>query len=1192
MQASDNASRFRRWVIAIAIALTTLLLLAGAYALIMQSDWGKEKITSKLSDTLKDLGWKAHIETIEGALSHEIVLHDISLTSDEGDQISIKSLRIGVSFIHLLKKQIRFTLFHADHVRWTISEATIPRPMPTSAQQNKSNFTIFCPDLHLTHIETPFLPLIADISGQLRMGRSYRSVYAHLSARFIEPAASSLLTLTVRPNHHTQLAADFDASLLRIFVPSLPIDTGTVHFYIKGNWNAFAALRQTNISSDLLTGYIHANIHTDGTAHSIPMPFLWGGEWSLTSAFQVNPGKDLEFWNFNATNASLRTTGRGMIDWNGRLAQSSLQLSIHDLRQTGLASLEGSMDLHVDGQEKTNTTVKLHSQKISWQNQTFEHLNASLQLEPEKVAAKPASQPEFREADSMVISENSGYKGRLEVSFDAFEEPWTAQSDVTWDLSAVELTRIGIHSSNTQIEGNVAAGLNRCDGEIRVRTKNLHHYITPCYGALDATVRLKTDAFSQTAKIDAKTANLYFEGIEIEKGFLYADLSNLFGRINGHAYFEAQQALWKTVLAQNFSIKTSSTDDRWIMAIRTNGEWKDPFDIQLNGEWQINGGLFEAVVQDASGRLLSHDLSLPAPVRVTWTPQQCSIDNLSIKMGDAAISAHLDCNSDLLNADLQMRHVPLDFLSLNPLNLSVSGFVDLKASFLQKQQVAVGSLSAQFNQVTIGPIEQQSPTVAQGSVSASLTNQRLTCDVDLDVGQSPLLRIAADLPVSIAAFPLNMQWHDAGIEAALSFHGKIEELLDFFNIGANHLEGDCLCHLRVSDTLSNPRIHGECTLEHGRYENYYSGFQLRNLTARIIGKDHSLQLEALQAQDSQNKGSLSASGKWTFSLKDRCPFQLKGHFSRMNITDIAWLQAEADGTAHIFGDWDAAHVNANINVLEGDVSIPERIPHPLPKLQVKYVNTFRPTASTALSSFSYPIFLDLHIHAPENIFVSGRGLSSEWKGKFDIKGTGQNMETHGQLELMNGEFLFSGRAFKLTEGALTFSGKAREVPLLNLAGQMDLEDLRILARLKGPLNAPQLVFQSSPPLPMGSIVSHLLFGQDLSDVNALQAAQIVNSLATFSPDSANFSQTVRHSLGVDRLRIIATPTNDEGGQSIALQVGKYVTRGVLVSVSQGPEGGTTNLSVEVDLTNGFSFQAASQQEQEQGKFTLKWNLNY
>jgi translocation and assembly module TamB len=329
--------------------------------------------------------------------------------------------------------------------------------------------------------------------------------------------------------------------------------------------------------------------------------------------------------------------------------------------------------------------------------------------------------------------------------------------------------------------------------------------------------------------------------------------------------------------------------------------------------------------------------------------------------------------------------------------------------------------------------------------------------------------------------------------------------------------------------------------------------------------------------------------------KEKFPFHFDGEFSRLNVAELDWMRAEAGGTLHIFGDMDAAHINAQAAILESDLSIPERLPLQLPNLQVKYINAPKPVAVEAANTAHrqpYPIFLDLHIYAPSGVFVSGRGLNSEWKGNFQLGGTFTDIEAKGQLELMDGEFLFSGRGFKLTEGSITFTGKPHEMPWINLAGHMQLQDLDILARLKGPLTSPQLAFQSIPPLPMGSILANLLFGQDLSEINALQAVKIVNSLATFSPDNPNLLSGTRRSLGIDRLRIIATPTSDEGAQSIALQVGKYVTRGVLVSVSQGFEGGSANLSVEVDLTNGFVFQAESQQEQEQGKFTIKWNLNY
>ena len=86
-------------------------------------------------------------------------------------------------------------------------------------------------------------------------------------------------------------------------------------------------------------------------------------------------------------------------------------------------------------------------------------------------------------------------------------------------------------------------------------------------------------------------------------------------------------------------------------------------------------------------------------------------------------------------------------------------------------------------------------------------------------------------------------------------------------------------------------------------------------------------------------------------------------------------------------------------------------------------------------------------------------------------------------------------------------------------------------------------------------------------------------------------ENTRRSLGVDRLRVITDPTA-EGGETVALQVGKYVSKGVLVSFTQGTEESSTNISVEIELKDNFVFQIESDQHQEQGKFTLKWNLNY
>ena len=149
-----------------------------------------------------------------------------------------------------------------------------------------------------------------------------------------------------------------------------------------------------------------------------------------------------------------------------------------------------------------------------------------------------------------------------------------------------------------------------------------------------------------------------------------------------------------------------------------------------------------------------------------------------------------------------------------------------------------------------------------------------------------------------------------------------------------------------------------------------------------------------------------------------------------------------------------------------------------------------------------------------------------------------------------------------------------------------------MAHLDGPLNSPTLTFTSSPPLPLSAIMSLLIFGQDISEITGFQAMQLAAMASALSTGSGGGGlDSSGQYLGIDRLAVVSSRSDGEGEQ-YALQVGKYVIKGVLVSVSQGASQGSSNVIVEVDLTHGFIFQAETQQEEEQGKFTIKWNVNF
>ena len=137
---------------------------------------------------------------------------------------------------------------------------------------------------------------------------------------------------------------------------------------------------------------------------------------------------------------------------------------------------------------------------------------------------------------------------------------------------------------------------------------------------------------------------------------------------------------------------------------------------------------------------------------------------------------------------------------------------------------------------------------------------------------------------------------------------------------------------------------------------------------------------------------------------------------------------------------------------------------------------------------------------------------------------------------------------------------------------------------RGSFSSPQLNFQSNPPLPTSQILARILFNKDVSELNASQAAQLAYTIINLSQGSGpNLLEKIHKNLGIDRLGISA----NEG--KVAVQIGKYLTEGVMITLSQSTD--ESHVIVEVELKGGFVLQGETHFN-DQGKFIFKWNKNY
>lgn len=679
------------------------------------------------------------------------------------------------------------------------------------------------------------------------------------------------------------------------------------------------------------------------------------------------------------------------------------------------------------------------------------------------------------------------------------------------------------------------------------------------YGKLEASASGNLDQMT----LDATLSDFYYKDFYAETLTAHSTLE--------HILLEGKKCKWKQVEVESAQFETDIHGGPYRLI--ANGMLPHPFTLESTGSWNEH-----IAVQTFSGKILESPFALLDPIEMTLTRDQFQIPEAVFSIGEGGATFQVNRQKDQTDAKLHLVDLPLDFLSFNPLEVSVNGTLNLDAELKER----AGKMKGTFKTA----IHQTSPIPASGQFEGSFNQNFLKVKGGLD----PFFALDATFPIYLSVWPFEAKilFHK-NAKGTFTFNGRVEEILDFFDLGAHRLEGNLQGSLSFRNTLYRPLVEGTFSFTDGFYENYYSGTNLSNITATILAEKNTLYLQTLTA--SGPSGSIQGDGELHLLESDLYPFRVRLNIDQLQFTEIDLVKASATGKLLLEGNALSAIAKGEINIEQCELSIPDHIPRPLPHLDVTYRNAIHPVEPPQKTTHVYPLHLDLNIVAPANISIGGRGLTSKWTGDFHLGGTLTQLATKGNLDLVEGEFNFSSRTFKLIEGALVFSGIEHQMPYLNLAAQMETKGITITARLKGPIDDPQMTLLSNPPLPLGSIMSYLLFGQDISEIGGFQALQLATSLASLAGTGPDVMETTRKSLGVDRLRVVTEPT-DEGGETVALQVGKYISKGVLVSFTQGADESSTNISVEIELKNNFIFQIESDQRQEQGKFTLKWNLNY
>lgn len=1139
------------------LCFAALLILLSALFATLQTDFARNWLRQKVITIAKEKGLSLSIDSLEGALPLEFVGNNIELQISSSDRLQIEKLQGRIAFFPLLFGELSFSEILLSNASFTYANSA-----STGVLQNSLSFP-WSFSVKLLEIDRLSLEnrdkkesALFTVRAQGTLKRGMRYLFADVEASSPSLADNHILLKVLGVKPEQKISADLylktpSTELFHLFY-ALPFESKfSLHAHLEGS-----ASQWRNLA---LQGYLRG----DCDSFELSGAPLLNQRWRLDTSFFPIRENALEIQECRLESALFEMKAQGVLNsWN--ITEASSSFAFPDLSLLA-PQMRGSLrgDLCYDGKETS----------IDFSTANFKVEEVPLHTLAGIITA---------------TRQEKTWQGSAKIVAKETDFPLVVSSEfVLSDLKTLNLEEISLTGPDTRLSGALLFDFQKrsLEGSLLAHILSINHLraffpsFTP-HGSLGAELHFVAP---ETMRMEMAIKNLRWGGFSADDLILSADLREIWHGPQGEISLEGRQISLPKLSLSTLSCNSSLQKQSSPFSFHLKGIWKDHIEVKGSGSWAKQ----LLTLNSIEGLALRKTFSLRAPTSLSWAENTVHLADTLVRFGEGTLSASADFDRNRAEAKIEAQHFPLDFLSLSHPNLNLVGTTSLKGYLSASQENIEGRFSLYLEEADLLQAGTKEALKARGSIQAHLDQRRLQFEADLTATENQFFDWKGSVPIQYTLYPFSLSLNrEEPLSSELTMEGKLEELFDFVDLGTHRCSGLLSCHLFLSKTLASPSLMGVATVQGGTYENYYTGTKLNAIEAVVKAENGKVILSKLDAKD-DSEGSLTAQGELLLNPSQRFPYSISAELEKLTALQLDLVTAEFTGPLEVQGDTKAALAKGRLTVANADFEIPEALPLHVPSLSVSYINQpahIQP--STLPPAKIFPLAIDLDLSAPDQIFVNGRGLRSEWKGDVHLTGSNSSIAANGSLSLIRGEFAFAGQRFSLTQGEITFVDKTTQNAYLSLQGTLTLADLTIIVLLNGPLSSPRITFQSMPYLPTSSLLSRVLFNKDISEISPFQAIQLAQMIVTLSGGSGiDVLETIRKSIGVDRLNIVSSGASDE----ISVQIGKYLVEGVMVTLSQGVD--SSQILVEVELKHGFVLQAETQDDEE-GKFSLKWNLNY
>lgn len=700
------------------------------------------------------------------------------------------------------------------------------------------------------------------------------------------------------------------------------------------------------------------------------------------------------------------------------------------------------------------------------------------------------------------------------------------------------------------------------------------------FNAIDG--RLGTIAFSGSAElhdngvlqadIDADAQAFEIAGIR----FGSLKLTGTAGRGSGDpvelgAQFEARDVDITSKLAIDSVIGTITTTEE---GYRFDGRLLEKqaganSDIGFSGLFSLERG-FPSGTLSMTGTLLGNPVATLKPVE--WSLGQAPTLNADVNLFGGHLHAALSPGTDTSSSTVE-----LEGLSIAPL-LAAFGCPPIDA-------VVSGSVNGRlYGSNPEGVIDLTATSEVSGlntaiafNLDGRLDRRSLTLTSQASYGPELKANAAARLPVQTSPTGFVQFDQDKSIEALVDVAGSLDSLRLVALAYGHDIGGTIQSRTEIAGTLDKPSIKASADIRNGTYEYGATGLSLKDLV--IAAKLDAGVLSLTGTGAGTQGGSLKLNGR----LAER-EAGISVSLDRILVYDRLGDQARLTGDAKLTEGADDRVLNGALTIDEARFNIDNFSDNSIRTLNVRWT-TDDPDADRQ-AVLEKPIRLELKVTSPRGLFVTGRGLDSDWGVNIDVTGQPDKLLLNGRATLVRGSLELAQRPFEFESGRITFDGPIDSAQMA-ISATREVDGFSVRADVSGAPAKPTIELSSSPSLPEDEILSRMLFGRSSVDLSALEAAELARSIARLAGQDTGIDPigAIQSGLGVDRLRLgVDSAGNPELG------VGQYLAPDVYLEVTtQGAAGN----SVEVEWQPKPQVSVASETSSTgESRISVRWKKDY